>query len=349
MTQKKDWKKKRRFRQKLAGILQRLLHKPLLLPPYGGPLRSVVILAQEKFGDAILLTPLLGQLKRYFPQCTLHVVTFSKATCDFFQDDRNIDHLHIVKGNAWRYYRKILGQRFDMLFNTKDHPSTNFLLQSLLIRAEKKAGIDSPYHRGIYDYLVDLDFHTPIALKNCGLVTLLGKKTELAECRPYIPEKTVTGNMRLFLDALPPGTCIGLNISAGGPTRYWTEENWISLADAFPEERFLVFSAPDDRHIKKRIEHSCPNIDTAPETANLYEAALLAAKLKLLVTPDTAMVHVASCVNIPVLGLYGKAGQDLSRFGPFLVEHRIIASLTALVRDIPAETVIATMKEMGIN
>ncbi|NTV07204.1 MAG: glycosyltransferase family 9 protein [Chlorobium limicola] len=343
---KREWKKKRKFRQDFARLLQNMLRKPLLHAPYTGPVNSVIILAQEKYGDAILLTPLLRLLKRHFPDSALHVVTFSRATYAFFQSDRNIDSLHLARGNAWPYYRQLLSRRFDILFNTKDHPSTSFLFQSLLLRARCKVGIDCEYHRGIYDYLVDLDYHTPVALKNCGLLGILGKSVQPDECRPYLPEKPVSETVRTFLGSLPARSGIGFNISAGGPTRYWTAENWKKLAAAFPDERFVVFSLPSDREEKNRLEQQSPNVIPSPETANLYEAGLIAGKLKLLVTPDTAMVHVAACVKTPVLGLYGTAPQDQSRFRPFLVEYRMIASKTNFVQNISVKTVADTMRNM---
>ncbi|MBM3162123.1 MAG: glycosyltransferase family 9 protein [Chlorobi bacterium] len=342
----KEWKKQRRFRQKFARLLQMLLQKPLLQPPYTGALSNIVILAQEKYGDAILLTSLLKLLKKNFPETSVHVVTFSRAVYGFFQSDRNIDRLHLAKHKAWRYYREILTKRFDLLFNTKDHPSTSFLLHSLVIRAARKAGIDCEFHRGIYDYLVDLDYHTPVALKNCGLLSILGKPFLPEECRPYIPEHPVSEPLRSFVESLHEHSCIGLNISAGGPTRYWTEENWKKLVEAFPDERFIVFSAPGDLPEKHRLELQCQNIVRSPATANLYEARLLVQKLRLLVTPDTALVHVASCSGTPVLGLYGIAPQDQSRFRPLLIKSIMVVSPTALVSDIKPETVIAGTREL---
>ena len=343
---KKEWKKQRRFRQQFAMLLQKAMNKPLLQPPYTGPRDSVVLLAQEKYGDAILLTPLIALLKEKCPGTAIHVVTFSKATCLFFLSDRNIDRVYCTKGNPWRYYREILGKRFDLLFNTKDHPSTSFLMQSLIIRAGKKTGIDSPYHRGIYDYLVDVDFQTPVALKNCALLSILGTSFRPEECRPYIPEKSVSETVRSFLDSMEERTCIGINISAGGPTRYWTGENWQKLVEAFPDELFIVFSAPGDLPEKHRLELQCQNIVRSPATANLYEARLLVRKLRLLVTPDTALVHVASCSGTPVLGLYGMAPQDQSRFRPLLIKSIMVVSPTALVSDIKPETVIAGTREL---
>lgn len=340
----KEWKKQRRFRQGFARLLQKMLHKPLLSPPYSVPLQSIAILAQEKYGDAILLTPLLRQLRIHFPKTEIHVITFSRATHDFFRSDPNIDALHFAKNNALTYYRRILSQRFDLLFNTKDHPSTSFLLQSLIIRARRKAGIDSPHHRGIYDYLVDLDFHTQVALKNCGLLSILGKPAEPERCRPYIPPMPVSSIVTDFIETIKERSIIGINISAGQPNRYWTEKNWKVLVDAFPDKRFLVLATPQDLNKKIQLEESCPNVVPSPQTRNLYEASLITEKTAILITPDTAMVHVASCSGTPVLGLYGKAPQDQSRFKPFMVQNRLVISETCEVKDIAAAAGIEALR-----
>ncbi len=342
----KEWKKQRRFRQGFARLLQKILNKQVVQPPYNGPLNSIVILAQEKYGDAILLTPLLQQLKQQFPDTAVHVVTFSKATHDFFRYDRNINSLYLAKGNASIYYRQILTRRFDMLFNTKDHPSTSFLIQSLIIRARWKVGIDCTYHRGIYDYLIDLDYHSQIALKNCGLLDILGKTVKPETCRPYIPKMPVSPQVKEFIRNLPEEALLGINISAGKSNRYWSETNWKLLVDAFPQKKFTVLAVPADFAQKSRLEQQCPNIITSSITSNLYEACLITGKLRVLVTPDTAIVHVASCSNTSILGLYGAAKQDQSRFRPFLIHHRMLISTSSEVKDITPETVIKALQEM---
>ena len=342
---KKDWKKKRLFRQALARILQKLVNKPLLSAPHTGALKTIAILAQEKYGDAILLTPLLKSLKKEFPETKIHLFTFNKTIAEFFNTDSNIAVIHNVKGNPISYFKGIFCQKFDVLFNTKDHPSTSFLINSLLIRAHYRVGIDNEFHRNLYNYLIDIDYHSPVALKNCGLMTILGKSVAQESCRPYLPPKPVSEKITQFLETSILEGAIGINISAGGPTRYWTEQNWEIFINAFPEQKIIVLSSPDDLEAKRKLEHTCSTIIASPTTTNLYEAGLIVEKLLLLVTPDTAMVHIASCFNTPVVGLFGKARQDLSRFKPFLIDYAMVVSPTQSVHDITANNVIDAVKK----
>lgn len=342
MTEK-EWKKRRRFRQSFARLLQNIARKPLLNPPYKGPLNSVIILAQEKLGDAVLLTPLVGNLRKAFPDLAIHLMVFSQPVFDFFSSDRNVTALHHAKKQPRRYIKDVLCHRFDVLYNTKDHPSTNFLLQTILVPARIKAGINNAFHEGLYDLLADIDYHAHIVTKNCALLDLLGITHTPESCRPYIPEMEVKPELAVFAGSLGKESgIVGLNISAGNDLRYWTEENWRLLIKRFPAVRFMVFSAPEDLEMKRRLE-TAPNVIRSPETRNLYEVGLLVRKLRMLVTPDTSIIHVASCFGVPVIGLYRNASQDLSRFAPYRTEHTLLASPTTRVGDISVDNVVSAI------
>ena len=338
-------KKKRLLRRLFARALQLLAHKELSNQPFTGQLDSIVILAQEKLGDSILLTPLLRNLRHHFPNLEIHLCCFTKASAQFFRNDPHITAIHEVKKNFATYYRNVLSRKFDILFNTKDSPSTHFLLQTLLIRARFKTGLKNPYHEGLFNHLIAIEFNTQMALKNCSLLSLLSINVIGEECRPYIPPAPVSGIMKSFIERMKSGIFTGLNISAGGPLRQWPEKKWSELIAAFPEEQFMVFSAPDESEIKQRIEQTHSNVTSSPLTANIYEAGLLVKMLKLLVTPDTSMVHVASCYNIPVIALYRDAAQDLSRFSPYLIDFEQIISGTSTVADIDVLTVSSALQK----
>ncbi|UWX57858.1 glycosyltransferase family 9 protein [Chlorobaculum sp. MV4-Y] len=338
-------KKKRQFRQLFARSLQRLAPARSGSAEFSGPLRSVAILAQEKLGDCVLLTPLVRNLRCAFPDLEIHLIAFSRASASFFMNDPAVTAVHLVKKQPQRYFREVLSRKFDLLFNTKDHPSTHFLLQSALIRARFKVGHKNPFHEGLYDRLLDLEFHSHMAAKNCALLPLLGV-ADTETCRPSLPAMPVSNEIRQLLRHLDGLRPIGINISAGQPNRYWTEEKWKTLLGSFPGERFVVLSGPDDVESKQRLEEKCRNVIETPPTNNLYEASLIVSKLRLLVTPDTSMVHVASGAGIPVVGLYREAPQDISRFGPYAVPYELVVSTTGEVSGVEPGEVASAVRRL---
>jgi ADP-heptose:LPS heptosyltransferase len=341
-------KKKRQFRQLFARSLQRLAPARSGSAEFSGPLNSVAILAQEKLGDCVLLTPLVRNLRQAFPDLEIHLIAFSRASANFFMNDPAVTAVHLVKKQPRRYFREVLWRKFDLLFNTKDHPSTHFLLQSALIRARFKVGHKNPFHEGLYDRLLDLEFHSHMAAKNCALLPLLGVTAETEACRPSLCAMPVSEELTAFLGEIGASAPIGVNLSAGQPNRLWMEAKWQALLERFPGERFVVLSGPEDVDAKRRLEARCKNVIASPPTRNLYEASRIVSKLRLLVTPDTSMVHVASATGTPVAGLYREAPQDISRFGPYAIPFEIVISPTGEVSGIePGEVASAVRRLMG--
>jgi len=335
----------RSFRKIFARTLQLLVHKDSSNQHFTGQLNSVVILAQEKIGDSILLTPLLRNLRYHFPALEIYIICFNKVSADFFRHDSHITAIYLAKHSIIKYYRHVLSKKFDLLFNTKDSPSTNFLLQTVLIRARFKVGHQNSYHEGLFNHLLEIKYHTRMVMKNCSLLSLLSVYITEKECRPYLPPAPVSEAISLFLEKMEKGKLIGINISAGGKLRYWPEVKWSALIVSFPNQQFIIFSAPAEKEMKLRLEMMHHNVTVSPPTSNIYEAGLLVKQLRLLVTPDTALIHVASCYSIPAIGLYTHAPQDLSRFAPFLIDCELVVSSTSQVSDIDVASVAAALQK----
>jgi heptosyltransferase III len=339
-------KKKRELRQAFARFLQFAAPRKNPCDSFTGEPRSIAILAQEKLGDSVLLTPLLKMLGATFPELEIHIITFSKASYNFFLTDSRISAVHYVKSNPIGYYREVLSKEFDLLFNTKDHPSTHFLLQTVLIRAKYKVGHASEFHQGLYDHLITMEFHSHIAIKNCALLSVLGSPATQEEYRPSVPPMPVSVAMKKFLEEINNGNAIGINLSAGEPSRKWQEKNWCKLLEMHPNEKFIVLCGPEELAEKLRIESHFNQVIPSPSTQNLYEASLIIATLKLLITPDTSLIHVASSSSTPVVGLYREAPQDISRFGPLLIPYELVLSTTGEVSDIDTKAVATAMKKL---
>lgn len=339
-------KKKRQFRQAFARLLQRTAPKRSGSEVFTGPLNSIAILAQEKLGDCVLLTPLVRNLHRAYPGVEIHIIAFSQASARFFMNDPDVTAVHLAKKEPARYKKEVLSRKFDILFNTKDHPSTHFLLQSRLIRARFKVGHRNPFHEGLFDRLLDLEYHSHMALKNCALLEVLGVAADTEQCRPSLTEMPIQEELTNYLELLESAHPIGINISAGEPNRMWTIEKWKTLVDRFPRYRFVVLSGPEDLDSKRLLESECSNIMPSPPTRNLFEVSCIVRRLSLLVTPDTSLVHIASGTKTPVVGLYREAPQDISRFGPYAIPYELVVSTTGEVSGIEPEAVAAALTRL---
>jgi len=342
----RPWKGRRAAREGVARLLRAFSRPRDGRTPFVGAPRSVVILVPRGLGDAILLTPLLRLLRLRFPAVEIHVLVFSAALQGFFRDDPNVTAVHSPGDGRLRYASRLLRRRFDVLYNPKDRPSRTFLLHGALLRPGFSIGHEVSLHDGLFDYLLQVDYDTNMALKNCAAMKAFGQSPAPDDCRPYVPPMPVSPAVTAWASATQAGSLIGLNISARKPDRLWTSACWSALIRRFASHRFTVFSAPEDVGLRRAIEASGTNVVVSPPTGNLCEVSVMVARLRLLVSPDTSLVHVASATGTPVVGLYNNERGNQTRFGPFLVPHEIVASPTTRVSDISVDSVADAVRRL---
>ncbi|MCF8217012.1 MAG: hypothetical protein K9I59_09275 [Chlorobium sp.] len=218
-----DRNQKKRIREWFIHVLRIIARKRKDKGKLDGQVRTAVILASERYGDCILLTPLLVQLREIFPGIRIHLVVFKPSIYEFFRYDDSLGGIHYAKGNYLRYVREVLFRKHDLLFNPKDAPSFNFILQSILIPARFKVAHHSAFHAGLYDYLVCRDYATHLALRNCALLEAFGTiPAAVSSIRPYLPSMPVSKMIRDFGLQLSGGMVSAINISASVSDKYWS-------------------------------------------------------------------------------------------------------------------------------
>jgi ADP-heptose:LPS heptosyltransferase len=333
-------------RRLMATLLRGLSSKKKSVETFSGLPKRIVILSQEKFGDAILLTPLMKNLKRCFPTCHICVITFGKNQ-NIFLEDEHTDEVIALRRMGKGSLRFILNRKFDVLFNTKDHPSWTYLWYSNLIRARVKIGIYHSHHIGLYHHLLDVPFQSHIVDKNCALLDYLGCRTNPEDRRPVLNLGNVSSEIKAYCETLPKASLIGINLSAGEPSREWPYEKYKALI-ATLKEPVIIFSMPDRYEEKKQLETAFPHVLDSPQTKSLFEAGLLIKQLSVLVSPDTSLIHVAACFNVPVVGLYRADLVHLNRFAPYQTRHVQLVSESSDIQDIEVDRVtqaITTLKD----
>lgn len=333
-------------RRECARLLRLVLGTRPGTRRFAGEPRSIAILAQRGLGDATLLTPLLRLLRRRFPTIAIHLVVFRPDLIAFFSQDPHVTAVHCPRGASLRTARHLRSLRFDVVYNSRDHLSRTFLIYGALLSGGFLIGQGIPSHLGLFDYLSDVEYHTNMAEKNASIMGAFGVAVAPEDCRPYVPPMPVSPAVSAWVAGRSDRSLIGLNISAGGTKRRWPAAAWKTLIDRCPGCRFVILSEPRDEPRRLSLEIGSPRVVRAPSTANLYEVSLMTARLRLLVSPDTSIVHVASATRTPVVGLYTDARHTQTRFGPFLVPHEIVASPTPQLADLPVDDVVAAVRRM---
>jgi ADP-heptose:LPS heptosyltransferase len=97
---------------------------------------------------------------------------------------------------------------------------------------------------------------------------------------------------------------------------------------------------------KRELEQQHANVKPSPSTGNLNEVGEIVKNLKILISPDTALIHVASCFGTPLIGLYRKSLVDHNQFGPLSQLQEVIVSPTPDVIDIASDRIATSLRKM---
>lgn len=304
-------------------------------------IRSIVILAQERFGDLIVMTPLLKLLRQNYPDTELVVLGVTDIIY-FLKNDPHPNVLINIKRCDKSIRKKLLARQYDLLYNTKDHPSFTFQKLTIQIRAKHKVGIFHRKQSGIFNHMIELPDALPTVEKNAALLAYLGIRISKDDLRPYLPQDETAPEILDFVKNTPKKELIGINLSASNRTKEWGMERWREFL-ARTEEPMIILSSPEHVENKKQLESEFKHVVACPATPTIHDVGVLVEHIKLLVTPDTSLVHVAACFNTPVVALY-RNERDMKKFPPLSEVNRVHITPTAVIDDIPVKDVLESFQ-----
>jgi ADP-heptose:LPS heptosyltransferase len=116
---------------------------------------------------------------------------------------------------------------------------------------------------------------------------------------------------------------VGVNISAGKPNRDWGTEKYRNLikelSARYPELQVIVLAAPSEYGRARSIADSGgENVSLIPPGLSLLDVTSMIKHLDLMMSPDTSICHIASALEIPLLGLYTAAEENFQRWQPWV-------------------------------
>jgi heptosyltransferase-2 len=113
---------------------------------------------------------------------------------------------------------------------------------------------------------------------------------------------------------------VGLSPGAAyGPAKRWPPERVAELGAVLYQEfeaRLVLLGGPEERPVADRIKEllKYPVLDLVGRTT-LRQALALLSRLKVLVTNDSGLMHVAAALKVPLVAIFGST--DPGATGPF--------------------------------
>lgn len=321
----------------------------------------VLFIRPEKLGDMIISLPVFDNLKKAFPHIRLSVICSPRSVAIVRRDAR-LDGCYLYTKHLWRdlgMLRAVRRLKPDVVVDMVcDDSVTALFLTHLSGRSAWHVGVGKTRHRAYYDF--NYAFRTGdgahVIDNTLKLLTAFGVNTDTLNryVPPTIPPECQEAADRFYaslgVNASVP--VIGLNLSAGRPTRVWQEEKNRELIDRslrrYPGHHVVISADPHEHGRATALAAHFPErVVAVPEGLDLLEISAIIGRLTLLVSPDTSLVHIARAFHVPVVGLYTRFGKNFEMWRPYGQETgAVISGNDYNIHDIEVDEVFAMVERL---
>ncbi|HOZ08731.1 MAG TPA: glycosyltransferase family 9 protein [candidate division Zixibacteria bacterium] len=298
-------------------------------PLDGAALRKVLFLRPDKLGDMVISFPVFDALRTRYPHLRIGVLASPRNSAITLGDPR-FDEIYMYTKRAphdLRELRRLRRAQYDCVVDLVYGDSvTTLYLSEYVARGKPRIGVGKERYARYYDF----NRSGRGQILECTLQVLAAFGIDPAAVNPYAGPHLSRSDQELaaaFLGAAAAdgagSLTVGLNLSAGMPSRLWQPEKSAELAArilaARPRARIIVIVVPGDRRRGQELVQAVRDarVHLVPDGLTLRQVAAVISRLDLLVTPDTSLVHIARAFQVPVVGLYSCHERNFRQWRPY--------------------------------
>ena len=272
---------------------------------------KILFITLSNIGDVLLSLPVLDSLRLNFPAAQITVLAGSRPR-EIFEDNPGI-HKFIVYDKQGgprekiKLFNSLRKEKFDLVVDLRNsflgailpakYKTSPFLKIPQAIRHMKERHL----YR-IKDIVKIADTPPPAE-------SLYLNPADNGRINQILKENNIREGDKIIL----------ISSGARSHTKRWPQERFAQLIKRLSEEfpvKIILVGDQDDVKVNKYIAQNSglPVLDLSAQTT-LKELACLLRKADLLITNDSANLHMASYLNIPVVAIFGIT--DDAKYGPW--------------------------------
>lgn len=300
--------------------------------------QKILIIRLSSLGDIILTTPLIRVLRKRYPDARLDMLT-KESFSSLPEETGKIDQSWAFPGNR-RFKKKLIKtlarENYDTIIDLQDTFSSRVLVARLnpkkLYRFRRsrlnrwirihipslRSSLETPlpimlgYLKAVEPLLVRDDGHGAELTVNPSALVVITQR--LAKFRA---ENGLSGNMQPLIIA--PGA---RHLTKTMPADKWVEFLHIARTEGF-NFQIIIGSEADGLIAKQITEKYQQGILDLTGSTTIPELIALVSTANVLVTGDSAPMHIAAAVNTPLVAVFGSTVPEFG-FAPIRCRHRII-------------------------
>lgn len=279
-------------------------------------MNKILFIQTAFLGDAILSVPIVDSLKNKYKKINITVLT-TPQNKEVFTLNSSIDDIilydkHGTENDVFSMIKKIKllkSLNFDCVIT--NHPSARTALMSYFSGARLRIAPSYVSLKYLYTDTINVENYPHQIDKNLALLKLLDfeEKELIRKINLFFSkedEKLINGVLEAF-SINDNKKIIVINPLSAWFTKRWPKEYFKELALMLEQNGYLVLliGTQKDINIGNYIKSDKKNIVNLMGKTNLKELFAVISKSNLLISNDSAPVHIASAYNVPTIEIYG--------------------------------------------
>lgn len=296
-------------------------------------MKKILVIQTAFAGDLILTLPLIQTAHAFFSPCEIDVLCIP-STEELLTNHPSISHVIVYDKKSDRYgvhlmtrLRKVILRRsYDIVLSP--HRSFRSAMISRMSCAARRVTFNTSAGKSLYTDIVDYRNDLHEIERVLSLMSVFGSSVQYDRQAKLFPtEKQKKKVDSFFREHHIDRPVIAIAPGSVWATKRWTVEGFTRLTSQCIQDGFdvVLIGGERDRNIVESIR-SHNQIDHCYSTIDKFsflESAGLLQHASVLVSNDSAPVHIASAMGVPVVDIFGATVPEFG-FAPYGVPHRVV-------------------------
>ena len=282
---------------------------------------KILIFGHSNIGDVIYDLAVIDPLRKHYPDAEVSFLTSSRCR-DIVDGYPGIHQIIVLdrhgkdKGflNRLRFTAKLRKKNFDLVVVLNSSLNYLFLGSLDIWRIRNRKSKTSQQNHSV-DIIVDMLRSKALMIEEASFNFSI-KDADAVFCENFLKQKGVA----------PEDILIGILPLAAWSLKSWPIAKWNKLTEILHGQwgiKMLNLGKLPDNEIGRRVACEVSGLIIPADDTTLSQAKALLKRCKMFIGPDSSLLHLASCMGIETVGLYGPTPHE--RFYPYFHQHNIIS------------------------
>lgn len=343
----------RALRRGVIGVIRRTFRrKPVASLLELPPCASILLIRNDRLGDAIISTPVMNLLRERFPDARIDIV-LGRRNAAIASLLPSIDHAHVVQtgiSGLLKSRAALRARRYDVVVNLHFDDSSSAAILTIASGSRHRVGFEGDLG-GIYDFAVPHPSHRPHIVEATSLLLApfgiepIVRMPVRANDYLRLNEPSGSSNRHTSIGSEEPLRIV-FSISSSDSNRSWPDEKVIELIRRLQSEVMsvdVIGTPADSSRVRSIVDASGAQGVTATESFAAFVTRLN--EYDVVITPQTSTVHVSSALRKATVLLNTDSESD-RQWTPWGVPQRVL-SAGARVADLSVESVVNAVRSLA--